>query len=103
MRTAMRSSLTLVTAMATLALASAAIASPTATTSRYVALGDSFTSGPLIPNQRLDSLGCLRSDHNYPALLAARLKVGTFVDASCSGAQTTDMTAAQQLTIPGQT
>jgi lysophospholipase L1-like esterase len=66
-----------------------------AAASRYVALGDSFTAGPLIPNQHGSPIGCLRSDHNYPSLLAARLNAATFVDVSCSGADSTDMTAAQ--------
>ena len=29
-----------------------------------VALGDSYTAGPIIPVQQTDPLGCLRSDHN---------------------------------------
>ena len=37
----------------------------------YVALGDSYTAGPIIPVQQTDPLGCLRSDHNYPHLVAA--------------------------------
>jgi lysophospholipase L1-like esterase len=70
-----------------------------AATSRYVALGDSFTAGPLIPNQHGSPIGCLRSDHNYPSLLAGRLHPDTFVDVSCSGADTTDMTSAQGVTL----
>jgi hypothetical protein len=35
----------------------------------YVSLGDSYTAGPLIPNQ-LPPYGCLKSDHNYPHLAA---------------------------------
>jgi lysophospholipase L1-like esterase len=66
---------------------------------RYVALGDSFTAGPLIPNQHGSPIGCLRSDHNYPSLLAGRLQPATFVDVSCSGADTTDMTTAQGVTL----
>ncbi|MGH3358342.1 MAG: SGNH/GDSL hydrolase family protein [Nocardioidaceae bacterium] len=54
----------------------------------YVALGDSYTAGPLIPEIRNDPLGCVRSTHNYPARLASYLDVGTYVDASCSGAKT---------------
>lgn len=65
---------------------------------RYVALGDSFAAGPFIPVQRLDPIGCARSTRNYPAVLARRLGVGQFVDVSCSGAQTEDMTAPQ--TVP---
>ncbi len=66
----------------------------------YVALGDSYTAGPLIPNQQPDPLGCLRSDHNYPHVVALALQVPTFRDASCSGAATADMTAPQNVS-PG--
>jgi lysophospholipase L1-like esterase len=61
----------------------------------YVALGDSYTAGPVIPVQQPDPYGCLRSDHNYPHLVAAALGVGDFKDPSCSGADTGDMTAPQ--------
>ena len=61
----------------------------------YVALGDSYTAGPLIPLQENTPLGCLRSDHNYPHLVAAALAVPTFRDPSCSGAETEDMTSPQ--------
>ncbi|MGW7017370.1 SGNH/GDSL hydrolase family protein, partial [Streptomyces sp. NPDC054951] len=47
---------------------------------RYVALGDSYTSGPLIPRQ-VDA-NCARSDHNYPSIVAARLRNATFKDVS---------------------
>jgi lysophospholipase L1-like esterase len=70
-----------------------------AAVSRYVALGDSFTSGPLIPNQHGSPAGCLRSDHNYPSLLAAQLNAATFVDVSCGGADTGDMTSPQDVTL----
>lgn len=61
----------------------------------YVSLGDSYTAGPLIPNQVGASAGCARSDHNYPSLVARALGVASFRDVSCSGAKTTDMTAPQ--------
>jgi lysophospholipase L1-like esterase len=64
----------------------------------YVALGDSYTAGPVILNQRTDYPGCLRSDHNYPALIAPFVDQPEFRDASCSGAQTKDMTEAQDVT-----
>ncbi|MGH2759325.1 MAG: SGNH/GDSL hydrolase family protein [Actinomycetota bacterium] len=57
----------------------------------YVALGDSYTAGPLIPMQKGSPEGCLRSDHDYPALAAASLGVGVFRDVSCSGASTRHM------------
>src|SRR5882757_3915094 len=59
----------------------------------YVALGDSYVSGPLIPNQV--DIGCLRSDHNYPSLVAAAIGASAFSDASCGGATTDEMTQSQ--------
>ncbi|MEU1194555.1 SGNH/GDSL hydrolase family protein [Streptomyces sp. NPDC005859] len=56
---------------------------------RYVALGDSYTSGPLIPRQ-VDA-NCARSDHNYPSIVAGRLRSATFEDVSCAGATTEHM------------
>lgn len=65
----------------------------------YVALGDSYTAGPLIPLQRVDPVGCLRSTANYPALLSHRLGLLTYTDRSCSGADTTNMTNSQSVTL----
>lgn len=67
----------------------------------YVALGDSYTAGPLIPFQRLDPLGCFRSTSNYPAWLADHLDVRSYTDVSCSSADTTDMTGSQPLPVFG--
>lgn len=63
----------------------------------YVALGDSYTAGPLIPHHTGHPALCLRSDHNYPSLVADRIDAASFTDASCSGATTDDMTSAQNL------
>jgi hypothetical protein len=61
---------------------------------RYVALGDSYTAAPLVPDTDTTN-GCLRSTNNYPALVAAAL--GTeLVDVSCSGADTASMVGFQQ-------
>jgi hypothetical protein len=57
--------------------------------SPYVAMGDSYTAGPLSPVQSGD--GCLRSSANYPALVAARLHIPDVVDRSCGGARITDL------------
>ncbi|PZS39447.1 MAG: GDSL family lipase [Pseudonocardiales bacterium] len=64
----------------------------------YVALGDSYTAGPVIPVQRIDPIGCERSTNNYPALLARTLHIRDYTDVSCSGAKTVNMTAPQ--TVP---
>ncbi|MCF3102517.1 SGNH/GDSL hydrolase family protein [Streptomyces roseoverticillatus] len=60
---------------------------------RYVALGDSYTSGPGIPEQTGGD--CARSSVNYPALTAKALHYTSFKDVSCSGATTDDMWRAQ--------
>jgi lysophospholipase L1-like esterase len=62
-------------------------------TGLYVALGDSYAAGPLIPDQI--SAACLRSDHNYPGLVALDLHIAAFRDVSCSGATTNDFTHSQ--------
>lgn len=66
----------------------------------YVALGDSYSAGPLIPAQQTDPAGCLRSDHNYPHLVRPSLTLPAFRDVSCSGAVTDDMTSSQSVS-PG--
>ena len=65
--------------------------------SSYVALGDSYTSGPGIPGQIPESGGCGRSDHNYPHLVAAALEIDRFTDVSCGSATTDHMAQAQPL------
>ena len=70
--------------------ANAAAAAPPG---KYVSLGDSYVSGPLIPDQV--NLGCLRSDENYPSLVASVDGASAFADASCGGATTADMTQSQ--------
>ena len=58
---------------------------------RYVSLGDSYAAGPLIPPQTSLPLGCLRSDRNYPSVLAGTLGAAEHVDVSCSGATTAEL------------
>lgn len=65
----------------------------------YVALGDSYASGPWIPEQRADPVGCQRSTRNYPALLAAELGIRDYTDVSCGGASTGNMTAPQAVRL----
>lgn len=56
---------------------------------RYVAMGDSYVSGPGIAKQDAASPECVRSKRNYPHLVAAKLERTTLVDVSCGGATTT--------------
>lgn len=64
---------------------------------RYVAMGDSFTAGPMIPRQHGKPFACLRSDHNYPSLLARALKAGEFADVSCTAATIADLFRPQHV------
>jgi lysophospholipase L1-like esterase len=72
---------------------------------RYVALGDSYTAAPYVYLTDVAN-GCLRSNGNYPALLAQRLGVAKHVDVSCSGATSKDLFGRQgtfgQQTVPPQ-
>ncbi len=61
----------------------------------YVALGDSFTAAPYVPTTDLAE-GCLRSDGNYPSLVAERLGIADFTDVSCSAAEIRDLHRPQQ-------
>lgn len=63
----------------------------------YVALGDSFTAAPFVPNL-VEAKGCYRSTANYPTLVATELGVEDFTDVSCSAADTTHMTRRQTTT-----
>jgi lysophospholipase L1-like esterase len=84
--------LVLATIVSMLALAAPALAD------EYVALGDSFTAGPLIPLQ-IQPFGCLKSNNNFAHLSSRELGL-PLKDPSCSGAETEDMTNAQNVT-PG--
>jgi lysophospholipase L1-like esterase len=59
-----------------------------------VALGDSYAAGPLIPAP-IPPFGCLKSSSNYGRLASIQLGASPYRDATCSGAETEDMTAPQ--------
>jgi lysophospholipase L1-like esterase len=65
----------------------------------YVALGDSYTAGPLVPSETGSPAGCLRSTHSYPFLVAAGTGAATFTDVSCQGATTANMTHPQSVPL----
>lgn len=63
---------------------------------KYVALGDSAAAvGSLDKLKPGSPIFCARAADNYPSVLAHTLGVTEFVDATCSGAKTANMTAAQ--------
>jgi hypothetical protein len=68
----------------------------------YVALGDSYTSGPLIlPISSTAPLDCYQSAVNYPHLTAQALGL-PLNDVSCAGADVSNMTTAQTSDQPPQ-
>jgi hypothetical protein len=89
---------------AALAVACAVVAAGTASAqaTSYVALGDSYVSGPFIlPPAAGAPLDCLQSARNYPHLTAATLAL-SLKDVSCGGATTANFTTAQYLDRPPQ-
>ena len=66
---------------------------------RYTALGDSYAAGPLIPLP-LPPFGCLKSSNNYGRIAQRTLAYAEYRDATCSGAETEDMTNPQNVS-PG--
>jgi lysophospholipase L1-like esterase len=85
----------IVVVSASLAIASAGGAQ--AATGPYVALGDSYTSAPLVPNPTGNPILCGRSTNNYPQDVKRAVSPASFTDASCSSATTADMTQSQSL------
>ncbi len=85
-----------------LALPAAAAKQPSTTLKagdKYVALGSSFASGPLIPP--VADPTCLRSSVDYPALVAKSLDL-QLTDVSCGAATTENITSTAQGTHPPQ-
>jgi lysophospholipase L1-like esterase len=82
-----------------LGLAAPAAAAPAqdAAVRSYVALGDSYAAGPLIPLQTGVPAGCQRSSRNYPSIVAETLDVAAFRDVSCSGATTEHLHGPQSV------
>ena len=70
-----------------------AVTATAARAANYVALGDSYAAGPLIPGPLLP-LGCLKSSNNYAHLAAPGIGL-SLRDATCSGARTNHMTEPQ--------
>ena len=82
------------TATSTGTAGATASAAPSSAFPSYVALGDSYTAAPGVPQTETET-GCFRSSGNYPQLVAAQLG-STVVDVSCSGATTRDLTGRQR-------
>jgi lysophospholipase L1-like esterase len=80
----------------------ALVAPPASAAERYVALGDSYSSGTGAgPYDR--GAGCQRSRYAYPALVAKRRSSLKLVFAACAGATTDDVLLTQAARLTAQT
>jgi len=66
----------------------------------YVAVGDSFAAAPGVPDPAPPA-GCRKSTNGYPSILARQLNATSFVNVTCSGATTEDITGRVQQTKDG--
>ena len=66
----------------------------------YVALGDSFTAAPYVPETDAAN-GCIRSSGNYPNLVIEARGDLQLIDVSCGGATSADMEAEQATSSGG--
>ena len=67
---------------------------------KYVALGDSFVSAPLVPVTDVAN-GCFRSSGNYPSLVARELGA-ELDDRSCGGARIIHLRKSEFPDVPAQ-
>src|SRR5215218_4439833 len=91
---------TRITAVLCVAAAFAAFAAPALAT-KYVALGDSYSSGT--GTRTYFEPTCQRSVYAYPYLLHDAHPDWTFVDAACSGAKTGDVIGTQSASLATDT
>lgn len=87
------------------ALVAAVLATPAAAAAvpaRYVALGDSYSSG-LGARSSYTGGGCDRSSGAFSALWAAAHAPATYISLACAGATTASVTSTQVPDLPGNT
>jgi lysophospholipase L1-like esterase len=70
---------------------------------RYVALGDSYSSGVGAGSYTGESGSCQRSTNAYPALWAAAKAPASYVSVACSGAKTADVINSQLSALSSST
>lgn len=99
----------LIPALLALALCAAALAGcggsdePVSTATRYVALGDSNTSGAGLPTPVAGAPeNCFRTESGYPAFAAKQLGLDEFESVACSGAGINSFVAIQELYPSGE-
>jgi hypothetical protein len=88
--------------VATFLCAVVVVVAPAATADRYVALGDSFSSGVGTGSYALSS-SCKRSVYAYPYLVQQQRPGTTLVFVACTGAKTSDLMASQIQSVDATT
>jgi lysophospholipase L1-like esterase len=83
------------------ALLACAVCASAASATKYVALGDSYSSGT--GTRTYYDSTCQRSIYAYPYLLHNAHPAWTFVDAACSGAKTGDILNTQVASVTSDT
>jgi lysophospholipase L1-like esterase len=78
-----------------------AVCASSALATKYVALGDSYSSG--VGTRTYYDTTCQRSVYAYPYLLHNAHPSWTFVDAACSGAKTSDILNTQAASLTSDT
>jgi hypothetical protein len=84
-----------------LAMVALAVSAAPAMAVRYVALGDSYSSGT--GTRTYYDSSCQRSVYAYPYLVHTAHPAWTFVDAACSGAKTGDVINTQAASLTADT
>ncbi|RVW09049.1 SGNH/GDSL hydrolase family protein [Prescottella agglutinans] len=87
-------------AAVSLAAPGTAAGAPADSEVRYVALGDSRAAGPSL-DRIAETNGCKRSNLGYPNLVARGVNAASFLNLSCSGARTENVTNTPQQTSSG--
>lgn len=99
-RAAVTTAVVATVAAVSLALPATAAGDPANSNVRYVALGDSRAAGPSL-DPIAETNGCKRSDLGYPNLVARGVNAASFLNLSCSGARTENVTNTPQQTSAG--
>ncbi|MEV8530884.1 SGNH/GDSL hydrolase family protein [Streptomyces sp. NPDC051211] len=99
-RSMLAGALAVATALPVAALPASTATAAEAVSGPYVALGDSYASGAGVPAQ---SAGlCMRSDRNYPSILARQAGLTGVRDVTCGAAKTKHMTQAHTYPVIGK-
>lgn len=99
-RAAVTAAVVATVAAVSLALPATTSGDPASSTVRYVALGDSRAAGPSLDRIAATN-GCNRSELGYPNLVARGVHATSFLNLSCSGARTENVTNTPQQTSTG--